>query len=305
MTVKPRMTVSQLVDEMAECGILGAGRLARATDLLAEMLGNNEHTNFLSLAGPMVPGGLGKIIGLLIERGYIDAVVTSGANIVHDIIESLGYRGIKGSHKADDAALRAKGLGRAGDIYFEQKGFEALEKKAYEIFDSLSEEKKREIALSELLIEIGKALNDEASILKKAAHHDVPIFAPGIMDSMLGLHIWTYNQLKNLHVNQVLDMNKMADIVFKSKKIGCIILGGGLPKHHVLGANILREGVDAAIQITLDRPEGGGLSGAPLEESISWKKAQVESKLVTVIGDATIIFPLMVAAVLDKLETRK
>ncbi len=299
------MTVGRLVDEMGGCGVLGAGRLARARDLLVEMFGDDEYTSFLSLAGPMVPGGLRKIIGLLIEQGYADAVVTSGANIVHDIIESLGYRGIRGSDTVDDAALRAKGLGRAGDIFFEQKGFEVLEKKMYTIFDSLSEAKKREIALYELLAEVGKALSDEDSILKKAALHGVPIFSPGVMDSMLGLHIWTYNQLKQMHVNQILDMNKMADLVFTSKKIGCIILGGGLPKHYVLGASILREGVDAAVQITLDRPEGGGLSGAPLEESVSWKKAQVESKLATVVGDATIIFPLVVAAALEKLEEKK
>ena len=78
-----------------------------------------------------------------------------------------------------------------------------------------------------------------------------------------------------------------------------------MPKHHVLGANILREGVDAAVQVTLDRPEGGSFSGAPLEESISWKKVKTEGKLATVIGDASIVFPMMVAAVLEELERER
>ena len=121
------------------------------------------------------------------------------------------------------------------------------------------------------------------------------------MDSMLGLHIWTYNQIKKLPLNPILDLNRMADIVYRAKKVGAIILGGGVPKHHVLGVNILREGIYSAVQITFDRPESGSLSGAPLEEAISWKKAQVESKLATVIGDATIIFPLMVAATLERI----
>ena len=90
-----------------------------------------------------------------------------------------------------------------------------------------------------------------------------------------------------------------------AEKVGVIVLGGGLPKHHALGANTLREGVDAAIQVTLDRPEGGSLSGAPLEEAISWKKVKATNKLVTVIGDATIIFPVIVAAVLEELEGRE
>ena len=299
------MSIVQLIDEMDECGVLGAGRLARATGLMTEMFGDEEYTNFLSLAGPMVPGGLRNIIGLLIDRKFVDAIVTSGANVVHDIIEALGYRGIVGYHGADDVVLRSQGLGRAGDIFFEQEGFEALEKKAYQVFEGLPEEKKREIAFSELMAEIGKGLSDDESILKKAALHNVPIFSPGLMDSVLGMHIWTYSQLKPLRVNPVLDISKMADMVFEAKKIGCIILGGGLPKHHVLGASILREGVDAAVQITLDRPEGGSLSGAPLEESISWKKAQIESRLATVVGDATVVLPLMVAAVLERLEERK
>ena len=305
MTIQPRMTVGQLVEEMNGCGVLGAGRLARAVDVLSEMFEDQEYTNFLSLAGPLVPGGLRKIISLLIERGYVDAVVTSGANIVHDIVEALGCRGIQGSYMADDVELRAEGVGRAGDIYFEQQGFEALEKRVYEVFDNLPEERKTRIAVYELLAEIGKRLDDEESFLKTAAVHNVPVFSPGITDSMLGMHIWTYNQLKKLWVDPVLDLNRMADLVFTSKKSGAIILGGGTPKHHVLGANILREGVDAAVQVILDRPEGGSLSGAPLEEAISWKKAQTESKLVTVVGDATIIFPVMVAATLERLDGRE
>lgn len=305
MVLKPRMTVGHLVDEMDACGVLGAGRLARGVNIMVEMFEKSEYTTFLSLAGPMIPGGLRAIISHIIEQGYVDAVVASGANIVHDIVEAQGYKGVKGSYAADDMDLRAKDVGRAGDIYFEHEGFEALEKKAYEIFDSLTSENKAEMAIHELLHAVGQSLDDEESFLKKAALRDVPVFSPAIMDSMLGLHIWTYSQLRMLRINPVLDLNRIADIVYSSKKVGAIILGGGVPKHHALAANILREGIDAAVQITLDRPEGGSLSGAPLEEAISWKKAQAESKLATVIGDATIIFPVMVAATLEKLEGRK
>lgn len=166
-------------------------------------------------------------------------------------------------------------------------------------------EGKIDIPIYELLKTIGNSLDDEDSFLKKAAKANVPVFSPAVMDSMLGIHIWTYCQLNNLRINSVKDLNKMADLIFESKKLSAIILGGGVPKHFLLGASTLREGVDAAVQITLDRPESGSLSGAPLEEAISWKKAQTESKLSTVIGDATIVFPVMIAAAIERLEKKK
>ncbi|UCH37374.1 MAG: deoxyhypusine synthase family protein [Candidatus Bathyarchaeota archaeon] len=305
MTLKPRMTVGQLVESMKASGVLGAGRLAKAVDILTEMFSDPDYTNFLSLAGPMVPGGLRNVIGLLIDRGYVDAIVASGANIVHDVIESIGFKGIMGCGEDDDVILRKKGMGRAGDIFFEQAGFSAFEDSIYQIFDELVERKSESLAFYELMAKIGETLEDPNSLLKKAVIHNVPIFSPGIMDSMLGFHIWTYSQLKSLHFNPVLNLDRLAEIVNRSQKVGALILGGGTSKHYVLGANILREGVDAAIQITLDRQEGGSLSGAPLEEAISWRKAQTKSKLVTVIGDATIVFPVIVAATLEKLDNKE
>jgi deoxyhypusine synthase len=304
MVIESRMTVGQLVEAMKASGVLGAGKLAKAVDILTEMFGNPDYTNFLSLAGPVIPGGLRNIIGLLIDRGYVNAIVASGANIVHDVIEAIGYKGIIGFSESDDVTLREKGMGRAGDIFFEQEGFTAFENTVYRIFDELVKRKRQNLPFFELLANIGETLEDSNSFLRKAVIHNVPIFSPGIMDSMLGFHIWTYNQLKSLRFNPVLNLDKMADIVNGSQKVGALILGGGTPKHYVLGANILREGVDAAIQITLDRHEGGSLSGAPLEEAISWRKAQTESKLVTVIGDATIVFPVLVAATLEKLNKK-
>jgi deoxyhypusine synthase len=305
MRVRSKMTVGQLVSEMAKCGVLGAGRLAKAVSIMTEMFSDPAYTVFLTLAGPMIPGGLRSIIGTLVDQGYIHAIITSGANVVHDVVEGLGYPGVKGTLREEDVLLREKDIGRVGDILFEHEGFEALEKEMYRIFDYLSERGVSRLSICEVLREIGTALKDEDSVLKRAARREVPVFSPGILDSMIGLHLWTYNQLNNLEIDVVADLNQLSHIVFDAEKVGVIVLGGGLPKHHALGANTLREGVDAAIQVTLDRPEGGSLSGAPLEEAISWKKVKATNKLVTVIGDATIIFPVIVAAVLEELEGRE
>lgn len=304
MEIIPFMSVGQLVNEMDECGVLGAGRLAKGVNIMVDMFSRPEFTVFLTLAGPMVLGGLRKIICDLIEDKYIDVIISSGANIVHDLMEALGHRGVRGSLSINDLKLRERGLGRVGDIYIEQKGFEKLEQKIYAVLDDLPVVKKNRLSQVELLNELGKAVDDNESILNKASTHNIPIFSPGLLDSMLGLHLWTYSQLKKISIDPLLDLNELSNLIYNSTKSGAIILGGGLPKHHVLGANILRDGVDAAVQITLDRPEGGSQSGAPLEEAISWKKVQSKEGTVTIIGDVIIIFPIMVAATVERLKEK-
>lgn len=299
--VKPGITIGQLLEEMRKCGVLGAGRLAKAVDLTAEMFKDSDYTVFLTLAGPMIPGGLRRVIGDLIGGKYVDGVIASGANIVHDILEALGYRHIKGTFEADDAKLRTRKIGRVGDVYVKQEAFESLEKEVYKILETVPETECDKLSIRKLLYYFGTNLKDQNSILVKASRRKIPIFCPGLFDSMVGLHIWTFTQLRKFNVNPVADLHELSEIVFNSKKLGAIILGGGLPKHHILGAAMLRDGIDSAVQITLDRPEGGSLSGAPFEEAISWRKVKVRGKHVTVIGDATMIFPIMIAAALGKI----
>ncbi|WP_424356417.1 deoxyhypusine synthase [Methanobacterium sp. MBAC-LM] len=293
MEVKENMSVLDLIGEMGKSGVLGAGRVSKATHLFADSIKDEDTSVFLSVAGPLVPGGLRKIIFDLINDGFVDVLITSGANITHDLVESFGgghYRGIS----ADDEELCQQGMGRIGDVYTKSHDFEVFEEKISEILSKIAE-KKKIISIREFLFEIGNMIEDENSILKIAAEKGVPIYAPGIIDSMLGLQLWMFTQDKELHLDAVGDMSELSDIVFDAKKVTAVLLGGGLPKHYALASNLLKGGVDAAIQVTMDRSETGSLSGAPLEEAKSWAKAKAGSNLVTVIGDVTIIFPMMVA----------
>ncbi|MCZ3364557.1 MULTISPECIES: deoxyhypusine synthase [Methanobacterium] len=293
MEVKENMSVLDLIEEMGKSGVLGAGRVSKATHLFADSIKDEDTSVFLSVAGPLVPGGLRKIIFDLINDGFVDVLITSGANITHDLVESFGgghYRGIS----ADDEELCQQGMGRIGDVYTKSHDFEVFEEKISEILSKIAE-KKKIISIREFLFEIGNMIEDENSILKIAAQKGVPIYAPGIIDSMLGLQLWMFTQDKELHLDAVGDMSELSDIVFDAKKVTAVLLGGGLPKHYALASNLLKGGVDAAIQVTMDRSETGSLSGAPLEEAKSWAKAKAGSNLVTVIGDVTIIFPMMVA----------
>ena len=303
--IKSGMSVGELVREMEAAGVLGAGKIGEASKIVAEMFGDPKCTVFLTLAGPLVPGGLRKIIANLLEDGYVDVIVTTGANLVHDMVESLGFKHYKGTFKADDKVLKDEEIGRIGDVYIEQKAFWGLEDWLYKVFDELPSEMKRRISVTDLLTEIGRRLPDKNSILATAARKGVPIICPAFLDSIAGFHLWMYGQDGKINVDPLLDVSKLMEKVYEADKAGIIILGGGVPKHFALFANTFREGVDLAVQITMDRPEPGGLSGATLEEAISWSKVKPEGKAVTVICDVTIAFPLIVAAALEYIEMNK
>ena len=287
------------LEAMEKVGVLGAGRLGRAARIIQKMFDDSECFTFLSMSGPMVPGGLRQVVSQLVESGKIDAIVTSGANIVHDLVEAYGGAHYRVPAGKDDYELREAGMGRIADINVKEEDFEKFEKGIYAFLDELPEEKMTTLAPTEFLRELGQAQKDDSSILRQAALQNVPIFSPGLMDSMLGFHLYTYSTTKQLSLDFVKDLRILGEIVTQTKKTGAIMLGGGLTKHFTMGSTILKGGLNMAVQITLDRPEGGSLGGAPLIEGVSWQKMQTKSNFETVIGDATIIFPLLVIGVLS------
>lgn len=297
MEVKGKMSVLELIEEMGGAGALGAGRMYRATNLLAKILKDEDTTVFVSVAGPLVPGGLRKILRDMIDQEMIDVLITSGANITHDLLEAFGGKHHHGIED-DDETLCQQGMGRIGDIYTKSEDFEIFEKEITKILTDITSEN-NDLTIRQFLTKIGSSVDDNESILHTASIKNVPIYSPGIIDSMLGLQLWMFTQDHKFHLDASGDMGELSDIVYGSKKVATILLGGGLPKHYALASNLLKGGVDAAIQITMDRSETGSLSGAPLEEAKSWAKAKAGSKLVTVVGDATIIFPMMLAGALE------
>ncbi len=295
------MSAGELVKEMHSTGVLGAGKVGEAANLVAQMFSDPRYTVFLTLSGALVPAGFRQVIHDLIENEYVNVLITTGANMVHDMVEALGHRHIVGSFQAEDRLLRTKNIGRIGDVYIEQKAFQSLEKWLFRTMETIPEEKRQHISSAELLNEIGKRIKDEKAILAVASQKNVPIICPALVDSIAGFQLWIFGQDKTLQIDPLLDIKAIMDKVYKAKKVGLIILGGGVPKHFALFANTFREGVDGAVQITMDRPEPGGLSGASLEEAISWGKVKPKGKAVTVVCDATIALPLIIAAALEKM----
>lgn len=300
INVTSDMKISDLISQFDESGVLGAGRVARACNILADMIQDEDMKVFMSLGGPLIPGGMRNIVTKMINDGHVDLIVSSGANITHDLVEAFGGSHYRHEGK-DDEELNEEGIGRIADINVGSDDFTIFETEITKIFERIASER-QSISIQELLHEIGLLVEDENSFVATAARNNVPIFAPGLIDSMMGLQLWIFNQDHDFVVDAVADMHYLSDIVFEAEKVGAILLGGGLTKHYTLASNVIKGGLDAAIQITMDRPEAGSLGGAPLEEAKSWAKARCGSSLASVVGDVTVIFPLIYAAALDKLD---
>ena len=300
LEITENMKISEFINQLDDSGVLGAKRVSRATNLLAQSFKDEDTKVFLSLAGPMVPGGLRKVVRDLVDMGYVDLIISSGANLTHDLLESFGGSHYQGT-KQDDEQLQQSGIGRIGDIFTKSDDFEVFEEEIHKIFAQINK-KHDVISIKDFIHEIGLLIDDEQSIIHTASKNNVPIFAPGLIDCMIGLQLWIYCQDNDFTISAVEDMTDLSDFVYNSKNVTACMLGGGLPKHYTLASNILTGGIDSGIQITLDRSEGGSLSGAPLEEAKSWAKAKSGSNLVTVVGDATVLFPLIVAGELDKVN---
>jgi deoxyhypusine synthase len=300
INVTNHMKVSDLVNEFDKSGVLGAGRVGRACNILTDMIQDEGMKVFMSLGGPLIPGGMRNIVTQMIENNHVDLIVSSGANITHDLVEAFG-----GSHYRhegrDDEDLNEDGIGRIADINVGSDDFTIFETEITRIFERISSQKTH-VSIQELLHEVGLMVDDENSFVAAAAKNNVPIFAPGLIDSMMGLQLWIFNQDHDFVVDAVADMHYLSDIVFEAERVGAILLGGGLTKHYTLASNVIKGGLDAAIQVTMDRPEAGSLGGAPLEEAKSWAKARCGSSLASVVGDVTVIFPLIYAACLDKIS---
>ena len=294
LNVKKDMKVSELIEQFNQSGVLGSGRVARASNILCDMINDEEMNVFMSLGGPLIPGGLRNIVTDMIKNKHVNLIISSGANITHDMLEAFGGNHYRDEGR-DDEDLNAEGIGRIADINVGSDDFTIFESEIIKIFEDISSRKSK-ISIQELLYEVGLLIDDENSFLATAARMKTPIFAPGLIDSMFGLQLWMFTQDHDFTVDAVVDMHYLSDFVFDSERIGGILLGGGLTKHYTLASTLLKGGLDSAIQITLD-----SLSGAPLQEAKSWSKAKCGSTLETVIGDVTIIFPLIYASVLDKI----
>ena len=292
------MGVDEFICAIDGCAF-GAGKLADAVDIYTEMLANGS-TSFFGLAGAMVPAGMRQIVTDLIYDGYIDVLVTTGANMVHEIVESMGLHHYKGCAECDDIELKHEEINRIYDVYLPEPYFIDFEEKMKAILSDIGS---NTISIREFMTQLGNHIEDKDSILKAAADMNVPVYCPAIQDSMIGLQAWLYKQMHPLNVDAFADMKEIIDICYEAKDPGAVLIGGGVPKNYIFQSMLVtHQEFEYAIQLTMDTPETGGLSGATLDEARSWGKVSETARSVTVHSDATITLPIMVAAARSRLS---
>lgn len=302
--IKKKMTADNIVRQMAAAGVMGGGRLSKAADVLEEMIKDKDCRVFMGVAGAMVPGGMKNIIVEMLEQGWVDVLVITGANLTHDLAEALGYSHYQGQHTADDAELKKTGLDRIYDAYMPDKVYEGIGDFCQPILKKMVD---KNVGVKELLWELGKNLRPVKgvkSILKTCASRKIPVFCPALSDSGLGLQVWTHNLSKKnkVRVSGFDDLDEIIGLAWTAKRVGVFYVGGGVPKNHVQQAlQFSPKSASYAVQITTDRPEPGGSSGAELREGVSWGKLSSRARCANVCCDATIALPLIVASLRERL----
>src|SRR6056297_3508653 len=310
------MTVGELADSYGEAGI-GANDIHEAVDVYAEML-DDDVTTFFGLAGAMVPTGMRAIVSELIRDGHVDVLVTTGANLTHDTIEAIGGKHHHGhkdheelSERDYDEKLRDEEVDRIYNVYLPQEHFALFENHLREhVFPPL--ESDGVVSIQRFTEQLGKAnseindsegIDESAGIAAAAYENDVPIYCPAVQDSVLGLQAWMYSQISDLTLDALADMTPLTDLAYHADTAGCLLVGGGVPKNFTLQTMLVTPGAyDYGVQITMDPEATGGLSGATLDEARSWGKFEPEAETATIVGDATVFLPMLVANALEELD---
>jgi deoxyhypusine synthase len=289
LKVRKGMKISELVEEMGEIGF-GARKISQASEILKSMIKDKECRIFLGIAGAMVPGGMKEAIMQMLDFTHI--FVTTGANLTHDLMEGIGEKHYIGEENVDDKKLHDQGIDRIYNVYLKNEVYVKLEKFFEDNWQEISKAK----TIKELLWKLGELCPGQG-ILKKCYEKKIPIFCPALADSGIGLMIWGRKAAgKKIEVDAFEDMKEIIDFAWTSKKSGIIYVGGGVPKNFIQQSLQFSKGADYGIQISTDRPEPGGSSGAPLKEGISWGKMNEKAKFVDVFCDATIALPLILGS---------
>nr|MDO8111789.1 deoxyhypusine synthase family protein [Candidatus Sigynarchaeota archaeon] len=290
-------TISTLMKSFAGTGF-NAKRLGMACEIYEAMVKDRKCVKIMTLAGAMVPAGMRAVISDFVRSGFVDILVTTGANLTHDLIESIGCHHQQGSDQVSDAELHEHEINRIYDVFMPNNAYESME----DFIRTLKFDKT--IPVVEFLDFLGgelERLPAEAvrdSILRTCHEKKVPIYCPAFTDCGLGIQLAMNN--RGLKLDLFEDLNRMIGKAWDSEDVGVFIIGGGVPKNYTFQAlQFSPNSASYAIQVTTDRPEPGGLSGATLSEAVSWGKVNEKARTITVICDATIAVPLILAYLKD------
>ena len=302
-TVEPGLGADEVLSKMERISFQGRS-VATARRIWEKMLAG-DCTIFLGMAGALSAGGLRMIVAHLIANRYVDCLVSTGANLYHDLHETRGRRHYVGSPREDDAKLQADRIDRVYDTYASEEEFCDNDEWIADFVVALD---RRPYTTREFLYLLGEHLwkqTERDGILTAAYRAGVPIFCPAIADSSIGMGLSQARHRDGAsgQIDVIGDIIESANLVIRRPRTASVVLGGGTPKNFINQASVQAEFYDDrvgghryALQIVTDVPHFGGASGSSLEEAQSWGKLAADAEQLTVHADATIVLPLLVSA---------
>ncbi len=278
---------NKIIDSFSRTGFQ-ASQLAKAIELIKKMRKEKAFI-YLGYTSNLVTSGLREVFRYLAEHKLVDVIVTTAGGVEEDFIKCLGDFKL-GEFSASGKKLRLKGINRTGNIFVPNSRYCKFEDW---IIPILSRYKNETIAPSKLINLLGREINNKQSIYYWASKNQIPVYCPAITDGSLGDMIYFFKfKNPNFKIDVAEDIVDLNNSTIGKKKTGVIILGSGIMKHHILNANMFRNGADYAVYINSQEEFDGSDTGARPDEAVSWGKLRGES--VKVYGDATILFPLVV-----------
>jgi len=294
--------INKIFEQMSKSGGFESRNLADGLYALTDMIKDENCLKFLSFVAAITSTGLRGVIKDMIKKKWFDVVITTCGALDHDIARHFSNYN-QGSFTMDDAELTKQNIHRLGNVLVPMESYGPIIEEKMQLF--LEEEYAkgtREMSTEDICRMIGSHLGED-SFLYWAYKNDVKVIVPGIVDGAVGSQIWMFSQKHtDFKLNIIKDSDTLAGLIFKAKKSGALMLGGGISKHHTLWWNQYRSGLDFAVYITTAQEFDGSLSGALVREAISWGKVTQDAKQTTIHAELTTVLPFLYLALLTMLE---
>tara|TARA_B100000749_G_scaffold13570_1_gene10852 strand:+ start:70 stop:1008 length:939 start_codon:yes stop_codon:yes gene_type:complete len=300
ISITKESSLEKIFEEMSKSGGFESRNLADGLDVLTVMIKDNDCLKFLSFVGAIISTGLRGIIKDIIKNKWFDVVITTCGALDHDIARHFSNYN-EGSFTLDDVMLSEKKMHRLGNILVPMDSYGPLiEEKMQSFLEEEYNKGTREMSTEDICKMIGDHLGED-SFLYWASKNEIKVIVPGIMDGAVGSQIWLFTQKHaDFKLNITKDADTLSGLIFKAKKSGALMLGGGISKHHTLWWNQYRDGLDFAVYITTAQEFDGSLSGALVREAISWGKVTQNAKQTTIHAEITTVLPFLYSALLSR-----
>ena len=305
LSVSRALKVSELMRQWMDGGGFTAKKLAVASDLLHRMITNPDEKVILSFPACIMATGTRGVLKDLVKHKLVDAVITTCGTLDHDLAR-LWESYYAGRFDLDDRDLHQHGINRLGNVLVPNECYgDVLEALLKPRLEAWAEETK-DWSTRELCAKLGELASEsedrEDSLLYWAWKNDIPVYVPGPTDGSVGAQVWmVYQKHRDLRFDLLRDEQELSDFVFGAKRMGALMIGGGISKHHVIWWSQFREGLDTVVYLTTAPEYDGSLSGARVREAVSWGKVKETAAWQTVEGDATVLLPLLVGDLFDRL----